>query len=621
MIPSLLSESFALGRWLILLAAGLVMPGWLLGKVFRVPGGPAGMFLGSAALLMNLVLVFAALGWTLDLADLGLGLAVVCSGLAMIARYRPLRSAVSPVTLPSDIRPAWRRDPILLLPAAIGLGAIMIRAGLDPLSGWDSSFRWDFLARQIVRLGHLDFYPAIRAEDFTCYGWCDGIAPFVASLYAWSYLSLGRIEAWASAPLVVAQGILIFYGVARLAGARGGTAAAATALALLVSSASFLWGVAMGQETGLTTLALVAMFWFLEQHRATPHSGWLAWAGMAAGTGALAREYGLCFPLLGLVALQADKVPRRRWLLFLGTAALVALPWYARNWVRTGHPLYSLDLGPLFPVNPVYTRYEELVQLDFGITHHPLRALTTLPVLVMLLAGAPLALGLVGGFSRWRESAPCLVAIGVLTLLWLSSIGLTSGGSTYSLRVLAPAIALGAVLGGTWLARVASRWRGWTVGVLTGLAVHAGMVSLYLPIDSTPAWWRERWSTWREFGRMHRRWNDQPQWRAMAEAAEGRKILVTDPLVQTVLFERGAKPVSLFSPEVRFLFRPGLAFAAGRDQLRAEGFRFVVIMRGNGFLNRQLGAHPFFVSLVASPPVISAPLYFVYDLSPPELRR
>lgn len=605
MFPELLH----LLRFLLLLGCGLLVPGWLLGRALRTPGGPAGALLGSAALLTNLYLLLDALGVRLDAPRLALALALLCGGLALIAARR------APVAAGPALSP-WRRPafPWLLVPVGIGLLAILVRAGIEPLSGWDCPFRWDFLAREIIRTGSLGFYPPITADDFLHFGWCDGIAPVVSGWYAWSYFSLGRMEAWATTPIVVAQGLLLFYLVGELAATRAGAAGAAVARALLATSAALLWSVAMGQETGLTALSVVAMFWFIEQGRTTARSGWMIWAGLAAGTGALAREYGLCFPALGWLALFWWRQPRRQHLAFLLTAAAVALPWYLRNWIKTGHPLYCFELGPLFPVNPVLIEYMHLVAKDFNLAANP-GVFAPLLLDLALLAGIPLALGLVAGLIFWRDRGPWLAAMIALFVLWLWLAGLTSGGGLYAMRALSPALALGAVLGGSWLARAATARRGWLLGLTLGaLAIQAGATSLYLPIDARPTWWRDSPMAWHLFRQLEQQWSEHPQWQEIATAAGDRKILVSDPLPHALLTGRGARAVPLFSPEVRFLFGSGSGFEAEAAQLRSAGFRFVLITRGNGFIDRQLAAHPFFPALAATTPVASNRLYYLYDL-------
>ena len=161
--------------WLfpLLLPAGLLAPGWLLGRALRTPAGPAGALLGSAAILTNLVLVLDALHVALDPAHLTAGLLAVCGLFAGIALWRRSRAAVA---VPRA-RFSWMPSHWLLVPAAVGLFAIAGRAIVEPLSGFDTFFRWDFLAREILRVGHLQFYPAVSADDFLHFKNGDRINP------------------------------------------------------------------------------------------------------------------------------------------------------------------------------------------------------------------------------------------------------------------------------------------------------------------------------------------------------------------------------------------------------------------------------------------------------------
>jgi Dolichyl-phosphate-mannose-protein mannosyltransferase len=603
--------------FLPLLAGGLLVPGWLLGRALRTPAGAVGALLGSAALLMNLILALDALDVPLTGAHIAAGLAVLCALLGIVTGCRPSANPVAPRLTARNFR--WQRHHWFLLPAALGLGAIALQASLEPLSGFDTAFRWDFLARQMLRQGNLHFYPPIRADDFLLYGWCDGIAPLVSSLYFWAYLSLGQVAAWATTPIVIGQALLLFWAVYQLAARRANAAAGCAAAAILATSGVLLWGVAMGQETGLTALSLIAMFLFIERHRDDPSAHWLVWAGVAAGTGALAREYGLAFAALGGLALAWQRVPRRGWLEFALTVAVVALPWFARNWLKTGNPLYSYALGGLFPANPVSAEYYRIVGQVHGLGADA-SPLSGLAILLGSLAGIPLALGCAGAVALRRQSGPWLVAIACVVALWLWSVGQTSGGYAYSLRVLTPALALGAVLGGALLGRWAAARRGGILcGLLTVLAIDAGARSLYLPIDPLVAWWRPSTPSWRDFGRNAARWSANPNWAALADAADGRKIFVSDPFFHALLVARGAKPVPLFSPAVRFLFEPDTNFSTCLARLRDQQMRFVMVARHNDVNDRQLALHPFFQRLQSARPVVTASLYFVYDLYSPEL--
>jgi hypothetical protein len=509
-----------------------------------------------------------------------------------------------------------------LLPAVIGFGALVLKASLDPLAGLDTKFRWNFLALQMLHEASLHFYPAVNAEDFLHYGWCDGIAPLVSGLYFWAYLSAGHTAPWATSPIVIAQAALLFYVVYELASRRAGPAAGCTAMAILTTSCIFVSGVSIGQETGLTALSLVAMFWFIERHRDAPYANWLMWAGIAAGTGGLAREYGLAFVALGGLMLARQGVSFRAWLSFILPATISAGPWYLRNWLKTGNPLYSHELHGLFPANPINTEYIRTTNGILGFDANP-HALGTLAILLAALAGVPIALGLIGSLKHRRELWPWFAASVVMVALWLWSVGQTSGGYTYSLRVLTPALALSAVFGGLAFARWAGSQRSWLLAaLLTVPAIDAAERVLFMPIDSRIDWWREAPTAWLKIRDRAIRWDNDPNWAAVADAADGRQIMVIDPFSHALLVGLGAKPVPFFSPAVRFLFEPGANYAACLTRLREGGMRFILLSAQRDIIsNRQLSRHPFFAALQATHPAAATSSYFAYDLYSPEINH
>ncbi len=597
-----------LGLYCLLLPAGLLGPGWLLGRLLRAPAGILGAFLGSAALLVNLELVLDALGLALTRAHLGGGLAAVALGLLLAAtRHRPAAAASA-----AGFRD-WPAGRALLLPAALGLAAILLKAGLDPLAGLDTRFRWNFLATQMTRLGHLGFYPPVTEADFLQYPWCDGIAPLVSSLYHWAYLSLGAPTIEATLPIVAAQAALLFGAVFSLAARRGGAPAGFAATGVLATSATLLSGVAIGQETGLTALALVAMFHFLERHREAGSASWLGWAGIAAGLGGLAREYGLVFPVLGLLTLAARGAPRRAWLTFLGAALAVASPWYVRNWVRTGNPLFSQGLGGLLPANPVHVQHMQAISEVFGLTGHPEAGilLTALP----LLAGLLIALGLAGLVRHGRREWPWAAAGATVVILWAGSVHQTAGGYLYSLRVLTPALALAAVFAGLLLAQAAvGRWRVVLVAVLTLASADAALRTLFMPLHPWVTWWEGDWLAWRNHRRVAERWEANGNWSALAESAGERLVLTHDPFVWGLLHLHGAHPVPVYSPGVRHLLAEPCALGQAIARLRTEGFRFVLVTELSRETTLFLDGIDFFRQLRRLPPSAELPFGHVYDL-------
>jgi hypothetical protein len=595
------------------LAAGLLAPGWLLGRALRCPGGWIGAFIGSAVIFTNLLIALDVLKLGFTNLNLSLALAIICCGLVSWAKFRSAHGPPDSI-VPREKFP-WQQHHWFVLPALIGLIAIVIKTTLNPLSGYDTYFRWDFLAQQMWHQGNLQFYPPVTPQDYQSYGWCDGIAPLVSGLYFWAYLSLGRTVAWATTPVVIAQAALLFTTVYQLAARKQGSAAGCAAVAVLATSSLLLWGVAIAQETGLTALSVVAMFLFLEKSRSETERNWIVWAGIAAGFGALAREYGLLFVFFGSLDLAQRRLPLRRWAEFVLAAIVVAAPWYVRNWTRTGNPLWPHDIGGLFPVNHVHADYMKMVHEYMGIGT-PAAGLLAIASSAAMGTALPFALA-IASFARrgvMRSWVEAITILGIV-LLWVWSIGQTSGGYVYSLRVVTPAIALCAVAAGRWLAHSACLTRGPVMALLLAIAaVDAAGRSFFMPLGSSDAWWRIPSSQWFNLRDASAIWNESPIWNALVAAAGQERIVVTEPFIQTALIKRGAHTVPLFSPEVEFLCQADGNFETDLTQLSALHVRFILLPNDLGVASIQRRGYPFFRSLESLPPSAITPVTTLYDI-------
>ena len=166
-------------------------------------------------------------------------------------------------------------------------------------------------------------------------------------------------------------------------------------------------------------------------------------AGVALGLG-LGAKYTAFAPaaLIGLAAIPLLRRSRRWWLLIPGTVAF-AVPWFARNLVRTGNPLFPQDLvgvadssSPLDQLNTsmlqqIVHRHGDIVRLwlDLGSD----------------LVG-PVALALVGGvvaaFARRRTlpdtgAALCVAAVAVGAFVAYLATPVTGGGPTGAAFIIA----------------------------------------------------------------------------------------------------------------------------------------------------------------------------------------
>jgi len=563
-------------------AVGLLLfPGWRLARAWHVPQPLVAGFIGGAVAFMALVLALDTAHVRLSFATVGTAWFVIIFVAIVVSRWKTDGGApVAP-----EPRFAWRGDWPLLLPLVPALAVVSYRAIAQPLFGADTIFRWDWLALQMHGRGTLGFYPPVSAADYEIYPWPDGIAPVVSSLYYWAYSLARATRPELTAPVVIVQFVLLAVTVHALAWRIFSERAAAFATALLACSPVVLWAIAMGQETGLTALSLAAMLLWLPAKRSDESTAVTIAAGLAAALGGLSREYGLAWPVLGLVIGFARGLSRRTLLVFAAAAALGTLPWYARNWTHTGNPLFNLDIAGWFPINATHVWLMQSYQQEFGWSHLPPEAVR----LVLTNCAAVLLAGLAGAWLFFRSSGALLAAVVVVAAVWLSALAYTAAGFIYGLRVLSPALAVGAALGGAACARwiPAQRHLAGVGLALTLFATDAALRTLTLPgnVYKIPP------GNWLATGRALRDYHERPIYREFARIAGTQRLIVLGP--NTLLTAQGAKTTPLWSPDVRFIFDAGIPPDEIARRLRNANFGFILL--GKGLVNdRYLARSAFF---------------------------
>ncbi|RYG37944.1 hypothetical protein EON81_05155 [bacterium] len=216
----------------------------------------------------------------------------------------------------------------LLFKVAIGLAVTLSVIGaLAPAD----SIEWDSLAYHLavpkmwLAEGRMTYVPFIHHSNFPL---------SVDGLFVWGMAWGGEIGAKLFSPAFFLYGLLAIGGLARhrYGGAAGRWAAlayAATPLAIWLSGTAYI-DVAHGLFAGLGLVLL-----FLAPER------WLA-AGALIGLAAGSKYTGLQTILVaGLVAIPfAGRVNLRPALLALVLAGAVSAPWYVRNIVNTGNPVF-----------------------------------------------------------------------------------------------------------------------------------------------------------------------------------------------------------------------------------------------------------------------------------------
>ncbi len=598
--------------WFLALVAAPVAwlaPGWLLARMLSAPWPLLSGALASAALGC----AFLMAGETVGLPWAGLG--GVGAWLALTAGLLWLARNKAPRADPMLPRPqGWEWAGVAA--AALAFASLVTRAILDPLSGWDQAFRWDHLARLMVRTGRIAFYPPVSAADFEVYGFPDGIPPLASLANAWIYRIAGATDPVLTLPRVAGEALFAGGACAILARELWGPRGVWPALGLLASSALVGWSVGMGQESGLLAITLTAGCALLLRSARPGETRTAAWAGLAFGLAAWCREYALALgPLAAFVALlQGRRVQAFRCLAVL---LAVSLPWYARNWLRTGDPLFPQGLlGP--GKSEAYAALLDAIHAFWsrGALGFELKWFAaTLP----FVAALPLAAGFTGVLrARLRGGAALVAIVGTaLAGLWAWSVGYTSGGWNYSLRVLGPALVLAAALGG-WPGAVA--WRPPARAVLAFLfvlfATDAARRAWWLPARPRTAPSAPLFATWHELapdpaaeGQLALALHDA------LPAGDGR-VAVERAGLQNRLNAAGRPATTLYSPALAPAFSRTLTAPQAAEALRRERIRWIGWAVGDPVAGRIADRAPLLVTLrTRVAPVLRVGDHLVWDLS------
>jgi hypothetical protein len=574
-----LTEILLAAPKLVLLLAGLMGPGTLLLRACRLPWSLAGSFVSSCALLYLVVLGCVVFHLPISLLSLLLGLAIFSAAFVVIMVRR--RGAVAPdETIPGAFLTSLRG----WTPLYVAFWVIVLyRLTTDPLSGPDVHFRWSYLAEQMLRHGSLDFYPPQSGEDFVRYFWPESIPPGIAGVYAWAYGCAGSFNPLWTAPVVLLQLLSLHDVIWRLAYRHGGGPAARNAVLLAAACPLLTWSFLIGQETGLLAVAVVGLVWCLDRSREAKGTGWAVLGGVFAVAAASTREYGLVYAVMAVAAATVMAGPGRNvcWL------AAVALPataiWPARVWLATGNPFFSLDLGGFFPTNSVFIAWNDIFRSAQRTTLSSAASWGELARYLLLWA-LPASLGAVAMlalFLRRSRGALLVAAFAALAAgLWLMSVAYTAGGLFYSLRVLAPALALSIVAAGWASIRLFASPRAvrWLAVGLALMSLEALPKTLVLPDNPYRVPVREWPDASRRITESFHAAN--PELAARLARLPGRRRVASDSFdLPGVGATVGVEVAPLWSPGYSWLFDNKMDPADAARRWVGSGLRFIVVGR------------------------------------------
>jgi hypothetical protein len=603
------------------LAAPAILIGFFLSGYLASRWLPSRQTIATSFIASSLLLFFAVLAGDFFQIALSREYLTVILGTAALGGWfltgcRRLTASSLPRSVAWVHPRQWWREAWWLVPGLIAMTSLLAHLILEPLSGFDTLFRWDYLARVMASQQSLQHYPPVTADDFAVYPWCDGIPPLVPIMNLWLYLFTGSsAELIGSLRAAVEFGLTVVL-VWQISRRLWGVAGAKVSILVLATSSLFLSSIAMGQETGLSGVAVLALAALLLDYREKPHAATAVWIGLAAGFAALCRDYNLLFLPAALALLAIARPRRAHWLLAAAIMAATVAPWYLRNAWITGSPLFPHTLGGLFKTNYAHLQTMTVVW-DQWSWFAPHRSVFNLMSAALVGTGASLLAALPCLKPDRFERIVLATLIATASGLWLVSVSSTGGGWNYSLRVLGPALPLLAIAGGGATIHVRGRWAIIGAVFCVFLAVDAARRSWIFIIDPLAPVTPYTWQSWSHWDRFIRSYRNAPIWELLVSTANGEGIVVDHPNFFVFGRRNGGQMIPLFSPQVEALWRnnPPLTLADLQRTIRKQGIRFVVLSGGPHPDENFYKLAPGVMRLLASKPTVNAGGLWIYDMA------
>jgi hypothetical protein len=572
-----------------LLLLGYFLPGFFLAKYLRHRQWCASAFVISMLVLFHIIFWLGLFGVSITIWSVLPCLIAASAGAAWLARnsgiFAKTESAVT----------SWPGLDRLLLLSSVVVGAVLVvRLAVSPLIGFDTAFRWDFLAQKLLALGSFKFYPPLTPPDFRTYFFTDGIPPLVSFSQWWLYVSAGRYAPSLICVFVAAQfacTLAFTYGASAAIYSRR---AGILALACLAACPLYFKSVVLGQETGLTALAIAATIYFVVTAKRSDDVPAMVSAGLAAALCALSREYGWIALVAGAIALLWRGHPRKQVAIFFAVATAVAAPWYVRNLILAGNPFYSLHfLG--FAVNPIHDGIMQHYKHQLGIGQWTGATWYSIAWYLPLFAPIQCLAGIPGGFRHFREHGYLSIIALLLAAVWIQSAAYTSGGLEASLRVLSPAMVVLSITAAgvleSWLSRV--QWRTAMAIAILACQVWTAAQGVLYP-DNPAAVPLSQWPQ-HAFRAVPDHTEFQLRDQLVKALSPPLRVLSENAYLHAALVDRGIDVVPVWSPEVRFIFS---APAEESDRrLRELGIGWVAYYPTSMNTSYLVSASPFYASL------------------------
>jgi hypothetical protein len=240
-------------------------------------------------------------------------------------------------------------------------------------------------------------------------------------------------------------------------------------------------------------------------------------------------------------------------------------------------------VGNFFPTNPLFVEWAATISAGSRGLFLTVDGWQQLARFLLLGAPAAVLCWLVimsNALRRRPEAVWCAAGIVAIGTVWYESVTYTGGGLFYSMRVLSPAFALGAVFGGCALARgdetpARTNVRNFGLGVLLIATLPMTLTLPHNAFKLSPVDWPRAGQGFVD----ERRRADQELSQHLQRLPDHGRILTECVSLPRALLSAGIAAVPVWSPEVAWLFDRRIDPGEIARRWRESGIRYFVMTR------------------------------------------
>lgn len=571
-----LKATYMLIFQILVILMGLVLPGYFVAKALTCPWPMSLSVPISILAIFQSVFLCQIVGFPIQVFTVSACLLII----SVLSYFFRTQAQSGVLQKPNDVLvglPKW-----FLILVCTGFLAFVIIHTVNflnsPLHHNDSDFRWNRLAQLMLHYEHFRYYPPVTSGDYIIYPYPDGIPLGLPVCMWWCYAAFQRANPSMVLLFILLLGTSILLLTVQLSRIKNAGVPAVWTILCMMSTPLIFQSIFTVTETTLIALGTLGCVLTLSKMEGTQQVRMAILLGLSASVPPLAREYGLIVPVIGFGVLILKRPSTKCLIVYCVTVLLLVAPWYTRSFILSGNPFLSLKIGSLFSVNETHSYYLHVVAATRSILQMSGVEFLKLSLNALYSFAPSLLLGAVALYKMPKLRIYFVPFVLCMTALWIWSTSLASGGYGFAFKVMLPAISLLCALSAIFLGDVLrlkssvkpSRQMSFAFIICLMLLIKSNGDAL--GGSGAAAFKQPLQETWRSFTKKKISPLEMYSNFIPILEEDSRRFLNDDAVMHTYIHtNHSERSVSVFSPEVEFLFDPSSTKHACVDRLLSIG--------------------------------------------------